>query len=156
MRLLAPSASILVLASSVLASPIDVSPVDVSPVDASPLNASSIDVSSIDVRSIDVATAGPTCTRDRTDLRYFYKIGIPNLPDRGTISHICANLWLELDMWALCVVTTPHGCEAASGSNSSLEWWFHTSKLCDTGRVEAAFFHATLENRWGGVKCKKN
>lgn len=145
----APSTFLLVLVSSVLGNPIDTANIGSSNV----ANISSIDV--VNASSIDAGALGPTCTRAREFLRFDYRLNIPHLPKNRKISKVCDLLWLYLSQKSMCTVSSPHGCGAVNGGNNTLEWWFHTSTLCNTGMVENAFWLATSKNAYGEVKCKK-
>lgn len=95
--------------------------------------------------SIGMAAGDPTCTLEKGWFRNFYVIKIPNVNE--DMWAICKRLWKELDDFAGCVVSSPHGCEALKGTKKTLEWQFHASKFCDPGKVEKAI-HRANHNGW--------
>lgn len=101
-----------------------------------------VNVSFIEVfndSSIDEPGPPPTCTRARTFLRFYYKLGISNVPNSHPIPGVCEDLWRGPKHWGACAVSSPHGCGTVAGGNNNLEWWFHTSGFCNMGMVENAF-----------------
>ncbi|KAK6206796.1 hypothetical protein QIS74_13284 [Colletotrichum tabaci] len=95
-------------------------------------------------------SADSRCIRLEGAGSYVYEITIEDVP-RQDIKRVCNSLWNNLKGYLDCMVYRPNGCEEGY-YDGDLYWYFTTSIVCSSEKVQSAFYGAT-KNNWGHISC---
>lgn len=135
-------------------------PALISSVRNSPIDASTADVVALNtVYRTQIPEPNDTdssCTfRPNLDMfpfmRNHYQVTIRNLPEGQRIDRMCDALWASLKEWAVCSVSSPHGCDKLPGTGRDLRWHFNVIEWCNPGMVESAYWGATGRGKMGHI-----